>query len=319
MKKLAMLAFGASLVLPDAMAQAKVDFAKDVYPVLQQTCFKCHGAEKQKGKLRLDSPEFSLKGGKAGPAYVAGDAAKSELIKRIMLPKTHDDFMPAEGEPLPAKQIEALKDWINQGAIWPAGLATPKESAHSAPLEVKLPEYKPSPAESKAIEKLAQSGIDARPIAMNTQWREANLRLLGTNVTDATVANLKEVLGLVDLNLAQTKVTDAGLNSISGLVNLTRLHLELTSITDAGLAQLKNLSNLSYLNLYGTAVTDQGLDNLTGLKKLKNLYVWQTKVTDAGIAKLKQSIPGLEVVAGLELKPVEKPAEKKEEKKEEKK
>ena len=317
MKKLALLSLSATLVVPSLSAQAKVDFAKDVLPVLQQSCFKCHGAEKQKGKLRLDSMEAAIKGGKGGPALVVGDAAKSELVKRVLLPKTHDDFMPAEAEPLPAKQIDILKDWINQGAVWPTNAFVAKEVA--APVEVKLPEYKPSANELKAIEKLGQGGIDVRPIAVNTQWREANLRLLGTNVTDTTVAGLKEIVGLVDLNLAQTKVTDAGLANIAGLVNLTRLHLELTSVTDAGLVHLKGLSNLAYLNLYGTAVTDAGLENLAGLKKLKNLYVWQTKTTEAGIAKLKQSVPGLQVIAGLDLKPVEKPAEKKEEKKEEKK
>ena len=79
---------------------AKVDFAKEIQPLLQQNCVKCHGTEKQKGKLRLDSREAALKGGKDGPALVLGDAEKSELIRRISLPKTDDDFMPSEGEPL---------------------------------------------------------------------------------------------------------------------------------------------------------------------------------------------------------------------------
>ena len=321
MKYLALYSLGISLMAPSIRAQAKLDFVKDIQPILQQTCIKCHGAEKQKGKLRLDAGELAMKGGKGGPAIVAGDASKSDLYRRVTLPKTDDDFMPSEGEPLTAKQLEMLRDWINQGASWPAS-ATPiasKDGASGAPLEIKLPEYKPSAAETKAIEKLLQAGIDVRPIAMNTQWREANLRLLGTNVLDSSIAPLKDVLGLVDLNLAQTKVTDNGLAAISGLSNLTRLHLELTGVTDAGLTHIKNLSNLTYLNLYGTPVSDAGLAHLTGLKKLKNLYVWQTKITEAGIAQIKKTIPGLEVVAGLELKPIEKPPEKKEDKKEEKK
>ena len=92
-------------------AEAKVDFARDIQPVLQQQCVKCHGAEKQKGKLRLDSREAALKGGKTGPAFVASDAGKSEMVRRLSLPKSDDDFMPSEGEPLPKAQLDLIKDW----------------------------------------------------------------------------------------------------------------------------------------------------------------------------------------------------------------
>jgi hypothetical protein len=69
-------------------------------PILRQNCVKCHGSEKQKGKLRLDSKEARMKGGKDGVVIIAGDADKSELYRRITLPKGHDDNMPNEGDPL---------------------------------------------------------------------------------------------------------------------------------------------------------------------------------------------------------------------------
>ena len=89
--------------------------------MLQQNCIKCQreaspkgdGPEKQKAKLRLDSRDAALEGGKNnGPSLIAGDGAKSELVRRISLPKTDDDFMPAEGEPLPKEQIALIKKWI---------------------------------------------------------------------------------------------------------------------------------------------------------------------------------------------------------------
>ena len=63
------------------------------------------------------------------------------------------------------------------------------------------------------------------------------------------------------------------------------------------------LANLEYLNLYGTKVSDAGLDPLKNLKKLKKLYLWQTQVTEAGVQKLKESLPDLEVVLGVDLAP----------------
>jgi len=295
-------------------ADAKVDFAKDIQPILQNTCLKCHGPEKQKGKLRLDTREAALKGGKGGPALVAGDPTKSDLIHRVSLPKSDDDFMPSEGEPLTKAQIDLLTAWIKEGAVWPE-TAPAKTTSAPKPAGPTLPaDFKPSAAEQKAIAALSQKGIEVRPIAANLNWREANFRLLGTNITDATLAPVKDIVGLVDLNLANTRVTDAGLASLKPLVNLQRLHLELTGITDAGLNQIKDLPNLVYLNLYGTKVTDAGLEKLKGMKYLRSLYLWQTKTTDAGVKKLKEALPGLDISTGWDTTALAKKEEKKDDK-----
>jgi mono/diheme cytochrome c family protein len=289
----------------------KVDFVKDIQPVLQQNCIRCHGPEKQKAHLRLDSREAALEGGKDGPALVERDGATSELVRRISLPKTDVDVMPPEGETLSKEQIAKIKQWIDEGAFWPKTVM-PMESATAkaaGPAVPDLPrDFKPSGAEKKAVAALAQKGIDVRPIAMNAPWREANLRLLGTSVNDATIASLKDVASLIDLNLATTKITDKGLKSLKGLTNLRHLHLELTAVTDAGLANLKPLANLTYLNLYGTKVTDAGLVHLKGLKQLRHLYVWQSQVTDEGIKGLKAALPNLEVPTGRDIAELKKKA-----------
>ena len=299
-------------------AEAKIDFGKDIQPILQQNCIKCHGPEKQKGKLRLDSKTAAMKGGEDGAVIVAGDAGKSDLYRRITLPKGHDDVMPNEGDPLTKTQIESIRDWINQGAVWTES-AVAKETTSGPPGPVLPADFKPGANELKAIAKFAQSGMDIRPIAMNVNWREANFRLSGTNVTDGVIAPVKDVASLVELNLAGTKVTDSGLAAIKDLTNLMRLHLELTRVSDAGLVHLKNLTNLTYLNLYGTRVTDAGLEQLKGLKFLRNLYVWQTKVTEAGVANLKQALPVVDISTGWDISTLTKQEEKKEEKKEEEK
>jgi hypothetical protein len=299
---------------------AKVDFAKEIQPLLQQNCVKCHGTEKQKGKLRLDSREAALKGGKDGPALVLGDAEKSELIRRISLPKTDDDFMPSEGEPLKPAEIDLLKQWIKEGAEWPEIASAVKETPKGPPGPVLPTDFKPGPNEAKAISQIAQKGVDVRPVAMNSPWREANFRLQSTNINDAAIAPLKDITSLVDLNLATTKVTDAGLAALKPLTHLQRLHLELTGITDAGLVHVSALPDLVYLNLYGTAVTDDGLARLAALTHLRHLYVWQTKVTDAGAKRLKESLPNVEVSMGWDLAAftkIEEERKKAEEKKKE--
>ena len=300
MRKLASFIVMAALSVRVWAAEGKVDFTKDIKPILEQNCVKCHGEEKQKGKLRLDYKDAAVKGGKAGPALVAGNVEKSELFRRVTLPKSDDDFMPSEGEPLSKAQIDLIREWIKQGAVWPdTGAPKTAKAVEKGPV---LPsDFKPGPNEAKAIAKLTEAGVDVRPIAVNVPWREANLRLQGTNATDATVALLKDVTSLVELNLANTKVTDAGLAHLKGLTYLQRLHLELTGVTDAGLAHLKPLTNLVYLNLYSTKVSDAGLENLKDMKYLRNLYTWQSKVSEEGAAKLKKTLPEVQISTGTEL------------------
>lgn len=305
-------------IAPVNSVHAKVDFAKEVLPVLQQNCIKCHGPEKQKGKLRLDTKEAAFK--KEG-IVTAGNADKSDLYRRLTLPKGHDDAMPPEGDPLSKAQIDLIKSWINEGADWPAGAAVVSSAPAARPKSgvEALGEHKPTAEEQKAVEKLQAAGINVLPVAMNMNWKDANLSLLGTNVTDATLVQLKDIKGLVNLNLRNTKVTDAGLAQLKNLPNLISLNLAGTAVTDAGLANLAGLGKLEYLNLYGTAVSDAGLSHLKGLKNLKALYLWQSKVTDAGVASLQSAIPALKPNRGVDLAALLKKEEKKDEKKEEKK
>jgi mono/diheme cytochrome c family protein len=300
---------------------ADVDFLKDIQPIFQKSCIECHGPDKQKGKLRLDNKEAALKGGEDGPAIIPKDAAKSDLYRRITLPKSSDDVMPNKGELLTKEQTDLIRDWINQGAIWPEAAAPAKvaKTAPSVPVAELPKDFKPSAQESEAVAKLAKSGIEVRLVAANIPWRDANLRNQGTNITDAAIAPLKDIKSLVDLNLATTKITDAGLDTIKDLPYLQRLHLELTSVTDTGLAKLKGLTNLVYLNLYGTAITDAGLENLKGMGYLRNLYLFQSKVTTAGVAGLKHALSHLDISTGWELEALVKKVEMKDEKKDEKK
>ena len=309
----------AALTLTLAPAGAAVDFAKDVVPILQSRCVECHGPDKQKGKLRLDTKADFFKGGKDGEIVKPGNAGESDLVKRTLLPSDNDDRMPPKGEALTAAQIEVLKNWVNEGAKWPDGVVVPAPapsapaaaaaapSAPSGPPRPTVPvpvlpkDFKPSAGETAAIAALAKAGVDVRLVAQDSPWHEVNLRLVGTNVTDQTIAPLKDVASLIELRLGTTKVTDQGLAVVKNLPHLQVLGLELTGVTDAGVAHLKGLAELTYLNLYGTSVTDAALDSLKGMKFLRSLYLWQTKVTPDGVKKLQEALPGLNINTGAEL------------------
>lgn len=105
--------------LASAIAADKVDFAVEVKPILESTCLSCHGPEKPKGDLRLDTRAAALKGGENGPALVPGKPQMSKLYTSTILPPGHDDIMPPKGDPLAKEQTERLRVWIEEGAEWP--------------------------------------------------------------------------------------------------------------------------------------------------------------------------------------------------------
>ncbi len=113
----------AAASLPSARAADKIDFIQDVKPLLEATCLSCHGAEKSKGDLRLDTRAGAIKGGEKGAALTPGNTGQSPLYTSTMLPPDHDDVMPPKGNKLTKAQTAVLRDWIEQGAGWPEELA----------------------------------------------------------------------------------------------------------------------------------------------------------------------------------------------------
>jgi ankyrin repeat protein len=104
----------------------KVDFRRDVLPILRQNCVGCHGPTKQMNSLRLDRRSVALRGGTL-PVLVPGNSASSRLYHRLIGNK-FGNSMPPSG-PLPQDQIETIKTWIDQGADWPDDLANESEPA----------------------------------------------------------------------------------------------------------------------------------------------------------------------------------------------
>ncbi|MCW3109093.1 MAG: hypothetical protein JWQ09_3599 [Segetibacter sp.] len=99
----------------------ELELNMQVKTILAHNCYKCHGPEKIKGELRLDSKKMIFKGGEDGPVIVVGDPLNSDLYRRISLPSNHKDVMPAKGKKLSQGDIATIKFWIQKGARWPEG------------------------------------------------------------------------------------------------------------------------------------------------------------------------------------------------------
>lgn len=305
----------------ESNAAEPVDFVKQIKPILEKSCLKCHSEDEVNGGLRLDTRELVFKGGDSGAAIVPKKPEESGILERVSLPADDPLIMPAEGDPLTKEQVELLRAWITQGAEWPEGTVLVSPTARpkmEGPPPIALEPL--SDAEKQAMARIRELGGHVMELAQNDNRLTVAWHLADGSVTDEKLVPIAGSPHVYELNLRGTDVTDAALVHLKGLPNLARLHLENTKVTDAGLEHLKGLQSLEYLNIYGTQVTDAGLEHLKGLSNLKKLYIWQTKVTPKGAKALKAALPQVEIIPEFEdEKPVEapKPEPAEEEKKEE--
>jgi hypothetical protein len=127
-------AWAASLVADEK----RIDFSHDVVPILKSRCAECHTDGQYKGSLSLDSRADLLK----SEAVVPGKSGESELFRRITSTDP-DERMPSKGDPLSAKEIAVIKNWIDQGLVWEPGFRF-QAAVYVAPLKPRRVELPPA-------------------------------------------------------------------------------------------------------------------------------------------------------------------------------
>ncbi len=183
-------------------------FEAKVRPLLIETCFKCHGPEKQKSGLRLDSLAAAVAGGEQGPAVVPGKPEESLLVLAV---KHDDDLKMPPNKKLSEEQISDLTRWVKMGAPWPGAAAvdatpapskkgekviTDKDRAHWAfqpirrpdPPQVKEAGWVRNPIDAFILQGLEAKGLPHNPPASKAELlRRAYYDLTGLPPTPEEV------------------------------------------------------------------------------------------------------------------------------------
>jgi hypothetical protein len=177
----------------------KINYQRDIQPILEKNCYSCHSAANQMSGLRLDSRPGFLAGGANGKILVPGKAADSSLYKRLA---GIGDLtrMPFGGQPLAPAQIELIRAWIDQGAEIPeeAAAYAPSEAAKKhwgfiAPVKPPVPQvnhkaWVRNPIDSFILARLEKEGLSPSPPADRvTLLRRLSLDLIGLPPTAAEV------------------------------------------------------------------------------------------------------------------------------------
>ena len=290
-----------------------------IEPILATKCYSCHGESKQKGKLRLDLPNYILQGGEEGKVLTPYQPGSSEIINRLLLPTSNEEHMPPKEKPqLTKDEVALLHWWIESGANFTAAVKNTKQTAAIKGLLASfsngasggndganassgasiLPTKNASPIAADLLTQLNKEGIVVVPVVSGSNYVRANL--IGVeNLSAQTFQLLAKISDqLLQLNASFTTVKDEHLLVLSNCKQLKQLELNGTAITNKGLAHLTALANLESLSITQTKVTADGIGNVSALKKLKKVYLYGTGFTNAAVAALKQKMPGLLIDTG---------------------
>lgn len=181
----------AASLLTCSVGTAASDFVKDIQPIFEENCIRCHGENKDKGELRLDTYALTMEGGETGDAIDLKNPDKSLILELISHAHDHDDIMPPTpdengkkgGEPLSKDQISLLDAWIRSGAKWPEGLVL-KEKAKSR-REKNLDQPDPTLASIEVFPKNVslETSADFHRLIVLGHYKDATIRDITPSVT----------------------------------------------------------------------------------------------------------------------------------------
>ena len=276
-----------------------VDYSSEIEPILEEKCYRCHGEDKVKGGLRLDSPRSIMSGGDGGAVLVLGKPIDSLLYLMTTYPEDDPDYMPQKGEGLSQAEQALLKDWIGAGALFGEGFkheAKPTIGKKYSDTGFKGT-YKIVGDAVHVVSKLQEMGVlvdtvnhDAKRFELVYTYTE----LPGRSFDFRDAAELGEAL--VKLSLSRTNVADEDLRKLKQLQSIEYLDLSRTSIGDQGMAHIVEMPNLSYLNLRDTNVSDDSIEYLSQMKNLKQIYLWGSGITESAAEVLQDRLPGAVVI-----------------------
>ena len=253
-----------------------------IVPIFKAKCFSCHKPGKSKGNLDLTKYEK------------IGD--KEELVRRTHLPKSHKEFMPANGKaPLSKEQLAILSYWVEIGAPKSKRLAQLQLSAKRKSMFESFFKLDENPLLSLNVkpakyEHLAKNGFLIHPIYQQSALLE--VKYTGKGKPDLKL--LQEIKKqVVWLDLSNTGLRNEDLKIVGQLENLFKLNLSKNDISNLGIMDLGVLKNLTEINLYETEVNAAALNHLMKLPKIEKIYLWETKLPPYyldSIAKINPTI-----------------------------
>ena len=278
-------------------------YEKAIAPILTQKCVSCHGPDKVKGKLQLQSPELIIKGGKDGNILTSFHNEEALLLQRIHLPNADEKHMPPDGKlQLTLEELTLLTKWVKAGGNFTKKIS---ELAKTDSLYILAMAYK-APAKGSSDKKNTAPDLKE----FNSNYLTVNYLFNGSedievNFFQGTFYKIEQLKNLekikdkiVSLNMQGMPISKEDLAIIVQFTRLQKLNLNYTNLKIGDLEALKNISSLVNLSICGMEVNQNSLKTLLDKAPFTEVHIWTNHSSEKEFQQLSASNKKVKIIIG---------------------
>ena len=295
----------------DAVASVRI-FDSLVVPILEDKCMACHGIERAKGKLKMNTYAALLKGGSKGACLLPGDAAGSLMIQRINLPLDDTKRMPpADKEQLSLDEAAFLEWWVSAALPEEQSIESTSFPSEQQAYVQSIMGDSPLAIQARAAKarnkdlllkyadfQTRYPGLLVQSVVGEALFEFNSVSLLGYDEASVRTAlePLADNLIRIDWNRRQLDTAWAKLFSTAAIVEV--LNLSDSSFSDEDLQLLlSKMSELKKVNLAGTEFCDGQVDSVCAHSKIETIVLTGTQLSEVGYQKLINYLPSAEIIS----------------------
>jgi mono/diheme cytochrome c family protein len=278
-------------------------YEKAIAPILTQKCVSCHGPDKVKGKLQLQSPELIIKGGKDGNILTSFHNEEALLLQRIHLPNADEKHMPPDGKlQLTLEELTLLTKWVKAGGNFTKKIS---ELTKTDSLAILAIAYK-APAKGSGDKKNTAPDLKE----FNSNYLTVNYLFNGSEDIEVNffqgsfykieqLKNLEKIKDkIVSLNMQGMPITKEDLAIIVQFTRLQKLNLNYTNLKIGDLEALKNISSLVNLSICGMEVNQNSLKTLLDKAPFTEVHIWTNHSSEKEFQQLSASNKKVKIIIG---------------------
>jgi hypothetical protein len=278
-------------------------YEKAIAPILTQKCVSCHGPDKVKGKLQLQSPELIVKGGKDGNILTSFHNGEALLLQRIHLPNADEKHMPPDDKlQLTLEELTLLTKWVKAGGNFTKKIS---ELAKTDSLAILALAYK-APAKGSGDKKNTAPDLKE----YNSSYLTVNYLFNGSEEIAVNffqgsfykidqLKNLEKIKDkIVSLNMQGMPITKEDLAIIVQFTHLKNLNLNYTNLKIADLQAVKNISSLTNLSICGIEVNQSSLKTLLDKAPFTEVHIWTNHSSEKEFQELSASNKKVKIIIG---------------------
>ena len=278
-------------------------YEKAIAPILAQKCISCHGPDKVKGQLQLQSPELIIKGGKNGSILNSIQNEEAQIIHRIHLPNADEKHMPPDGKlQLTLEELTLLNKWVKAGGNFTKKIS---ELAKTDSLVILAMAYK---APTKGSGDNKNNAPDLKPY--NSSYCTVNYLYNGSEEIEVNffqgsfykieqLKNLEKIKDkIVSLNMQGMPVTKEDLSISLQFTKLKKLNLNYTTLTLNDLLPLKTITSLKNLSICGIEVNQNTLTKFLEKAPFTEINIWTNHSSKKDFEQLSANNKKVKIIIG---------------------